>query len=288
MKPPPLEYRRARSVDEAVALLGEYGDEAKLLAGGQSLVPMLNLRLARPAVLVDIGDLPLGSVDVGPEAVSFGALVRHRRLETDPVVANAVPLLAQVAPWIGHPAIRNRGTLGGSLAHADPTAELALATVALDARIGVVGPSGRRELPADGFFLGPFTTGLDPDELIVDVWVPRRVDGERHGFAELAERSGDFAVAAAACVLRPNGAGYRARVVVTGAGSTALRLPAVEESLTGFGPVDALDVATAGVAGLDLDADAHVGAEYRRHVLAVVVAEAVDRALDTRTAGGER
>ncbi|MFN8028280.1 MAG: FAD binding domain-containing protein [Acidimicrobiia bacterium] len=194
MKPAPFDYLLATSVEEAVAALAA-DDDAKVIAGGQSLTPLLSLRLARPSVLVDVGRLPLTGITVDGDVLELGALVRHRTLESDALVAAEAPLLAVAAPHIGHPAIRARGTLGGSLAPADPAAELPAVLVALDAVVVVQGPGGRREVRAAELFEGYFTTALAPDELVVAVRVPRATDADRFAFEEWAPRHGDFATA---------------------------------------------------------------------------------------------
>jgi aerobic carbon-monoxide dehydrogenase medium subunit len=232
VKPAPLEYKRATSVSHALALLGELGDEAKPVAGGQSLIPLLNLRLARPAVLIDINDIEADDLDVVDDCLITGALVRHRQLYSEAVVASAQPLLAHSARFIGHGAIRNRGTVGGSLVHADAAAELSLVAVACEARIVVASSEQVREVPAEDFFVGPFMSALAPDELVLAVQWPTVGDGELWGFAEVAERAGDFAMAAAAVKINIDGAGTRRPVVaVAGLGGTPTRLPAAEEVL---------------------------------------------------------
>ncbi|QGH70702.1 xanthine dehydrogenase family protein subunit M [Pseudactinotalea sp. HY158] len=227
MKPPVFEYERPETVEEAVSLLARHGEDAKVLAGGQSFVPMLNLRLARPGVVIDIGRLDLRHVEVSGDGLRLGALVRHRQVETDPLVATATPLLAQAAPHIGHLSIRNRGTVGGSVAHADSTAEVSLCALAAGAEIIVANSQGRRAIAADGFFLGPFTTVLEPEDLLVQLRFPRARAGDRHGFAEVSRRSGDFALAAAGFVVGAPGAGASVRVAVVGAGPvpTLVTLP---------------------------------------------------------------
>ncbi|MCU1488360.1 MAG: molybdopterin dehydrogenase FAD-binding protein [Actinomycetia bacterium] len=200
MKPPPFELLLATSVTEAVGVLAA-DDGAKVLAGGQSLVPLLALRLARPTVLVDVNGLGLDGIDVVGDEVVLGALVRHRRLERDATVRAAAPLLAQAAALVGHPAIRHRGTLGGSLAHADPVAELPAALLALGGSVVVEGPDGRRTVRADHLFEGFLTTSISPDELLVEVRVPAATPSTRTAFCEWAPRSGDFAVAGIALVV---------------------------------------------------------------------------------------
>ncbi len=196
MKPPPFEYVAPRTLDEALAVLAEYGDDAKVLAGGQSLVPLLNFRLTRPAVLVDINRVEgLGRMEGG----AIGALVRTRRAERDA----AEPLLRRAAAFVGHPQIRSRGTVCGSVAHADPAAELPCALLALDACARLRSVRGVRELPIGELVLGPFTTALAPDELLVELEVPARPTDSMVGFAEHARVHGDFALAGAAVVVGP-------------------------------------------------------------------------------------
>lgn len=280
MKPPPFDYIRPSCLEEALTALHTYGEDAKPLAGGQSLVPMLNLRLARPEVLIDVNDLDLEEIRRDNGDVRLGALVRHARLVTDPTVVAEVPLLAVAATQVGHPAIRNRGTLGGSLAHADPTAELALAALALDATIEAASVRGTRTIAAQDLFAGTFTTTLEDDELIVSVRWPGRRPDDRWGFQEVAERSGDFALAAAACRLRVvEGRVAAARVVVAGATPAPRVLPEIEASLLGE-LVDASLSAHAVEACPHLDGrgDAHASGQFRAQLMRVVVERAVDQA----------
>lgn len=190
MKPPPFDYVAPKTVDEALAVLAEHGDEAKVLAGGQSLVPLLNFRLARPSLVVDVNRLhELDYVDGG----RIGALTRMRHVERE-----AHRLLRLAAAHVAHPQIRNRGTIGGSVAHADPAAEIPAALLALDARVRLRSARGERELPVGEFVLGAFATALEPDELLVEIVVPEQPAGARFGFAEFARVHGDFAVAGVA------------------------------------------------------------------------------------------
>ncbi|MFI6741827.1 FAD binding domain-containing protein [Nonomuraea sp. NPDC050451] len=218
MKPALFTYRRPDSVGQALDWLRS--DDAKVLAGGQSLLPMMNLRLARPRTLVDLGALgELERTFEDVDSVLVGALVRHRTIETAPVFARRVPLLAAAAAHIGHVAIRNRGTLGGTLAHADPSAELPLIAALLEATIYLDSyERGRREVPASEFFTGYFTTQMEPDEAITWIRVPARDPGEGWGFVEFARRHGDFALAGAAVTLRLDGAG---RIAALRAGALA-------------------------------------------------------------------
>lgn len=201
MKPAPFRYHRPQSVAEALALLGEQAD-AKLIAGGQSLAPMMNMRLAQPAALIDLnGVAGLDAIREIEGAIEVGALARHHAVATSAVVRRHCPLLAEAAGTIGHYAIRSRGTLGGSLAHADPAAQLPLVAATLGAQIAVVGRRGERRVAAREFFVSLMTTVLEPDEIIVAVRFPKASPRERHAYLQFSRRSGDFAVAAVACTL---------------------------------------------------------------------------------------
>lgn len=263
-------------------LLASAGHDVKILAGGQSLVPMLNLRLVRPAVLIDLNGVP-GLDRIIPAAdggLGIGALVRHAALASSAAVVERAPLLAEAARHIGHPAIRHRGTLGGSLAHADPAAELPAALVALDAELVLRGPRGARTIRASEFFLGLMTTALGPDEILVEIHVPPQ--GPGWGFAEVARRAGDFALAGVvALVDRAAGSSGRfrsARLVGFGVGDRPVRFAAAEEILTS--PNGSLErAASAAADSCDPPDDVHASAEYRRHLAAVVTAEALGQAL---------
>lgn len=238
MKPPPFDYRRPEDLAEALALLADDSVDVKVLAGGQSLVPMLNLRLARPEVLVDIGRLPLTGLECTQEYVSIGALVTHRRVETDPLIRTEAPLFAKAARHVGHLAIRERGTIGGSLAHADSAAEFALCAVATGATLVAASAEGQRTIPAEEFFLGPFSTALEPTEMLVEIRIPRAVASRRQGFAELARRSGDFALAAAGVVLADAGVDGPTRVAVVGATSAPVLVVRDLGDVEGADPAD--------------------------------------------------
>lgn len=281
MKPASFEYVRAESVSAALAELA--GDaEAKLLAGGQSLLPLLNFRLARPSRLVDVGRLvELDRLFDDEDSLLIGALVRHHRLETDPLLRRRLPLLAAAAAHIGHRGIRNRGTLGGSLAHADSLAELPAVIVALQATIYAESTArGRRELSAEGFFLNHYTTVLEPDEMLTWVRVPVLPTRSGWGFVEFARRRGDFALMAAVCTvrLRPDAALAGARVVLLGAGPVPL-VVATGEELAGERPEPELWETwsrrwAAAVAGEDVDYRRDLAAAAMRRALA----EATERA----------
>ena len=235
MKPPPFRYLRATSVEECLDVMTEHGDEAKILAGGQSLVPLMNLRLARPSWVIDVNHVPgLDYIRTEGDVLCLGAMTRHRDVAASETVARACPLLSQAAPMIGHPAIRNRGTIGGSLAHADPAAELPCVAVATNAEVVAAGRNGRRVIPAAEFFTGYFETALDPAEMIVEVRFPLARPGEAWEFREFTRKSGDFALAAAGVGLAVSGGSVtRARIAVSGIADRPLRATKTEEQLTG-------------------------------------------------------
>ena len=285
MKPAPFRYARAGSLAEATALLAAEPGEAKLLAGGQSLVPLLNMRLARPAVLVDLnGVRELRGITPSPDGgLRIGALTRHAELATSAAVRERAPLLAEAARHVGHAAIRNRGTLGGSVAHADPAAELPAALVALDARLRVTGPRGARVIAAALFFRGLLATALETDEILTEVLVPTAEPG--WGFVEIARRPGDFALAGVAAILRvAPGAPSRCeqvRLVGFGVGDRPLRLTGAERLLTGSAlePESAARAGAAAGADCDPPGDVHGSAEYRRHLATVLTERALLQAL---------
>ncbi len=266
MKAAPFEYVRAGSVDEVVTTLRWADGDGKILAGGQSLVPVLALRMARPAVLVDVNRVP-GLVSVTPDgdAVEVGALVRHSHL----AVQDEHPLLAEAAGWIGHTAIRTRGTLGGSLAHADPSAELPAVAMALGATVTVVGVDGVRTVDAGDLFTGPLMTSLSDDEMITGVRFPRPV---RWGFAELARRHGDFALVTAVVAQTVRGT----RVVLGGVSGVPRRLAGAERVLDAGGSAD--DAADAVADEVEPTADLHGTVEYRRAMAVEMVRRALHRA----------
>src|SRR5437868_3617792 len=227
MKPAPFEYHRAGTLDAALALLARYGETAKIIAGGQSLVPMLNFRLLKPEHLIDVNGLAdLASIRVADDSAELGALVRHADLARSSAVKDACPLLAHAAETIGHYAIRQRGTIGGSLAHADPAAQLALISRLLDAELEVAALDRRRIVPAAEFFRSIFTTALEPDELLACVRLPALATGEGWGFRVLARRAGDFAIASVAVTLalRPHRAIERFRLAIGGIGPVPVRI----------------------------------------------------------------
>jgi carbon-monoxide dehydrogenase medium subunit len=285
VKPPPFQYHRPESLDEALATLGELGDEAKVLAGGQSLVPMLNLRLARFEHLIDIGRVAeLTTVERRNGDLVVGAGVRDRVLELDPAVAEAAPLLAAVTPYIGHFQIRNRGTIGGSLAHADPAAEYPATALTLDATFDLASAGGNRTVPASEFFTGFWSTALEADELLRSITFPAWTGTCGFGVAEFARRHGDFAIAGAVAAVQVDDAGAITKSALTafGVGGTPVKVAAAG-SLAGTPPadVDATELAERAVADLeDVTDDPQVPAAYRRRVAAAVIADAWRRAVD--------
>jgi CO/xanthine dehydrogenase FAD-binding subunit len=243
VKPAPFEYRAPASVEEALPLLGE---DSTLLAGGQSLVPLLNLRLARPELVVDInGIAELDYIGDGDGPLRIGAMTRQVTLERSDLVRQRWPLLHKAIRLVGHPQIRTRGTVGGSVAHADPAAELPVALTALGARFHLRSPGGTRAVDAWDFFLGPLYTVREADELLVEIEVPEQPDGARSGFAEHARTHGDFATAGAAAVVAPGG---HAGIVLLGAGPVPVRAEAAEQALAGGAePHEAAALAAEGI-----------------------------------------
>jgi carbon-monoxide dehydrogenase medium subunit len=288
VKPAAFDYGAARSVEEAVALLAEAGGEAKALAGGQSLVPMLNFRLLRPAKLVDLNRIPaLAHIEAHDGGLRIGALTRHRTVETSPLAAERFPVLAEAMTHVAHLAIRNRGTIGGSLSHADPAAELPMIALLLDARIRTASPDGGRTIAARNFFAGALTTVLEPAEIVVEVELPAPPAGAGWGFQEMARRSGDFALAAVSVLLTAHGDHCaEARIAMTGVGETALRAGAAEALLQGRS-LDLETIQAAAVAARDAaepTTDLHASADYRRHLVEVLTRRALGDAW--RRAGG--
>jgi aerobic carbon-monoxide dehydrogenase medium subunit len=277
MKPAPFKYLRAETSQHACELLREHEGDARLLAGGQTLVPMMNLRLSRPEILIDIGRLTLDQISVGPGSISLGALARHRDVIAHPKVAAASGIVRQAMRHIGHPTVRNHGTAGGSLAHADPTAELCALAALLDAKIDVLSAKGTRTILAADFFIGAFSTALASDEMItaIHLYPP----AGRHGscFLEVSERKGDFAIAAAgATVAIRNGAIEDARIVLSGAASIPVRAGAAEQFL--IGALDSKLIEKAGavaVEGHDCYSDIRASAGYRKNLLACLVSRAL-------------
>ena len=288
MKPAKFDYHAPRTADEAVALLARYGGDAKVLAGGQSLMPILNFRLARPAALVDINRIPaLAYIREDDGTLAFGAMTRQRTIEFSPVVAAKLPLLREATRWVGHLPIRSRGTIGGSIAHADPSAEYPAVLTALAGEVVVQGPRGRRTVKAADLFETYLTTTLAPEELVIEVRLPAMPAGAGFAFEEFARRHGDFAIVGiAAMIVRAGGRCTAARLATAGAGPVPVRLRAAEEILERDGLGEAAIDAAAGRAAelVQPDADVHASAEYRRHLTRVLTVRAIKRALTVATA----
>ena len=284
MKPPRFDYHAPQSIDQAVELLARYGGDAKVLAGGQSLMPMLNFRLSRPAALVDVNRIPaLAYVREENGTLAFGAMTRQRTIEFSPLVAQRLPLLREATRWVGHLPIRSRGTIGGSIAHADPSAEYPAVLTALDGEVIVQGPKGRRTLKPGALFETYLTTSLAPDELLVEVRLPTTPTGAGSAFEEFARRHGDFAIVGiAAMIVRDGARCTTARLASAGAGPVPVRLRAAEEILERDGLSDAaVEAAAARAAELVApDSDIHASAEYRRHLTRVLTARAIRKSVE--------
>jgi carbon-monoxide dehydrogenase medium subunit len=291
MKLPPVEYEAPTTVSEAIDLLAEQLDEASVLAGGQSLIPLLALRLARPEVLIDINGIKeLSGISVTDGWVSVGAMTREYVAEESEVVADAVPLLAAALPLIGHEAIRSRGTIGGSLAHADPAAELPAVARALDAEFVVRGPAGMRVIPAAQWFEGYLTTARRPDELLVEVRFPAAGPGTGVSFEEVARRHGDFAIVGLAVSLAlAGGVISDARLVFAGVSDVPVRAAAAEDLLIGESPSTELfdEAARRATEDLDPPADLHGSSDYRKTVAAAIVRRGLRAAAANAARGSE-
>jgi carbon-monoxide dehydrogenase medium subunit len=292
VKPPPLQVVRAGTVDGALEVLGEHGDEAKVLAGGQSLVPLLNMRFARPAVLVDINGIPgLGTVAIVNEIVRVGALARQTAFAADPLIRERVPLAAECMPYVGHFVTRNRGTVGGSIAHADSRAELPLALCVLGGKVTVRSANGGfRNVLAERFFVTHFTSVLAPTELVVETLWPAAQAGSGFAFEELALRRGDYALGMAACALRvEDGRAVDVRIGVGSVADRPLLLADVAAQVAGnaVDPPLAREVGAAAAAAVDPADALHASAAYQRHLTGLLVERTLLRAW-SRAASGER
>lgn len=280
MKPAPFDYVRATSVEEAVAALAAADGDAKLLAGGQSLVPMLNFRLIDAPLFVDINGIESlsGIAETTDGGLRIGALTRHYAVETSDAVRTRFPVVHEAMKHVAHLAIRNRGTIGGSLSHADPAAELPAMSVLLDAVIETANPDGGREIAARNFFLAPLTTALEPDEIVVAVRFPGLPAGAGWGFEEHAQRRGDFAVAgAAAIVVRDGDTVTEARIALMGVHDTPLRAVAAEQAMMADG-IEAAAIAAQGEA--EPTNDLHGSADYRRHLVGALTRRALTAAFE--------
>lgn len=291
MKPPQFDYHDPTTVAEVLSLLQQFGDEAKLLAGGQSLIPVLNMRLARPQVLIDLNKVEgLSYIREEDGYLAIGAMTRHATVEQSELVKQRQPLLRESMHHIGHTQIRNRGTIGGSLAHADPSAELPALMVALEGTLRIAGPSGEREVAAEDFFLMYFTTCVQADELLTEVRIPVLPPGTGYAFEELARRHGDFALAGVACTLTLAADGTIAdcHLGLVGVGMTPVRPRDAEDLLKGTVPSAEQFAAAAELVkeGIMPDSDIHGSGEYRQHLTGVLSERALARSLARCTAEG--
>jgi len=287
VKPARFAYHAPATVDEAIALLTRYGGEAKLLAGGQSLMPLMNFRLARPAALIDLNAIAsLAYIRENDGQIRFGAMTRQRAIEFSPIVRRRLPLLAEATALVGHLPIRTRGTIGGSIAHADPSAEYPAILAALDGVVVARGPRGERTLGASELFQSYLTTSLGPDEMLVEVRLPAMPDGAGFAFEEFSRRHGDFAIVGIAAMVIRQGDRYAARLVTAGAGPVPTRLRQAEEILEREGFSDAAIEAAARRAAelVEPDTDIHASAAYRRNLTRVLTGRALRRAV-TRIGG---
>lgn len=271
MIPAPFDYVRAESVDHAVALLGEHGDEAKLLAGGHSLLPLMKLRLATPSVIVDVGRLAdLSYVRDAGDHVAIGGLTRHRDVETSPLVQRDAPLLAAAAAQVGDPQVRHRGTIGGSIAHGDPASDLPAVVLALRGSVVARGPAGDRTIAAADLFTGFLETALGPDEVLVEVRVPKR-PGLGWSFQKMNRRAQDWAIVGVAAVL-----GDEPGVALVNMGSTPLRAAGVEGALRSGAPAD--EAAALAADGTEPLSDLNATPAFREHLARVLVRRALEEA----------
>ena len=279
MKPASFDYIAADSLDMAIAALAAAGADAKIIAGGQSLVPMLNFRLLRPSILVDINRIPgLAFIVETDNDIRIGALTRHHQLEMSPVIARHLPVLSCAMTHVAHLAIRNRGTIGGSLAHGDPAAELPMMALLLDAELHIASASGKRTVAARDFFLDALTVDLAGGDIVTEIALPKLPPQTGWGFEEVARRHGDFALAAVAATLTVSGGAIaQARIALTGVGATALRAAAAEALLVGhvLEPGLISHVIDAVRAAIEPETDLHASADYRRHLAGVLTGRAL-------------
>lgn len=290
MKPAAFDYHCPRTLDEVLDLLAEHGPDAKPLAGGQSLIPAMNFRLATPAVLVDLNKVAglshlVHAAPDGMPGLHLGAMTRHRELERSAMVAQHAPLVSAAMPFVAHAAIRTRGTLGGSLAHADPAAELPAVMLALDARVTLSRRDGSRVVAADAFFTGLFATALEPGELLTAVTVPPRPPRSAFAFLELSRRHGDFALAGVAVAVATDDTGRvsAARIALLSVGDRAVLARDAAEALVGQAPgAEAIRAAAAAVdRDIDPPGDIHASSRYRRHLAGVLTRRALTQAFAT-------
>jgi carbon-monoxide dehydrogenase medium subunit len=284
MKPAPFEYLAVKTIDEAVDALVAHPD-AKLIAGGQSLVPMMNFRLVKPTLLVDINHIDaLKGIREEKGKIIIGAMTRHVELERSSLLADQVPLIAEAVSLVGHTAIRNRGTIGGSVSHADPAADLPVALMALEAIMHVQGPRGAHVIPVDQFFVSLFTTALESDEVLQCIELPRREAGSGWAAEKFSRRQGDFAIASVAMSLKldPDGIVESSRIALGGVGNHAVRARRAESVVHGVAPLAAVLDECAAEAAREIDppSDIHGSGEYRKSVVRALMKSALTRAIE--------
>ncbi|MGB3488742.1 MAG: xanthine dehydrogenase family protein subunit M [Xanthobacteraceae bacterium] len=284
MKPPPFDYFAADCIEAAIQALADAGGDGKIIAGGQSLMPMLNFRLLRPSILIDINRIPdLAYVRDDGDEIRIGPLTRHRVLETSDLIAKQFPVLHEAMGYVAHLAIRNRGTIGGSLSHADPAAELPMMSLLLDARLEVQSNAGRRTIEARDFFLGALTTALEDGDMLVEVRLPKLQEGTGWAFEEVARRSGDFALASVAVITGSDGDRVSdIRIGMMGVGETPMRATEAENILIGQRYSEAVVAAAVDAirAAVEPNTDLHASADYRRHLVGILAQQALGKAWD--------
>lgn len=293
MKPPRFDYLAPTSIDEALAILARHGEDGKVLAGGQSLVPLLNFRLARPAHLIDLNEMPgLDGIRVDQGRLIIGAMTRQRAVENSALVREHCPLLAEAMPQIGHLQIRNRGTVGGSLAHADPAAELPAVVAALEGELVLRRQSGERVMKPEQFFVTYFTTAADPTELLVEVRLPAIPPRTGSAFLEVSRRHGDFALVGVAAMVTIDDTGIctGSALALTGVGPTPVALRDAARALVGIRPSSEAfeDVSRRVSAAVHPESDLHASSEYRKHLAGVLAKRALAHAAQRARGAGER
>jgi carbon-monoxide dehydrogenase medium subunit len=291
MKPPRFDYFAPKSLDEALTSLAQHGASAKILAGGQSLIPLLNFRLTHPEILIDINRVAdLAYVRVRDDDLAIGALTRQHTVERSDAVKTRVPILTEACRFIGHAPIRHRGTIGGNLAHADPASELPAVMLALEAQMDVTSKQATRSIAADQFFTGPLSTALQSSEMVTGVRIPALPPRTGSVFVEMARRAGDYALVGVAALVTLDGAGrcQRARIALCGVGPTPIRATAAEQALVGQAPTGATldEAADRAAAATNPPSDVHGSSEFRRklarHFTRQAIATAVERAGGSR------
>ena len=285
VRPRSFEYLRPSSVKEAIGFLKDYGEEARVLAGGQSLIPIMKLRLASPHVLIDIGRIPgLSFIREEGDVLRIGAMTRHRDLEQTSLVRNRYPLLADAAHSLGDPQVRNLGTIGGSVAHADPASDWGAALLAFDTKLVVTGPKGNRTLSIDDFFREPFVTALEPTEVLTEIRIPKTVAGSGGAYLKLKRKTGDFATVAVAAQVELDGRGAiaKARIGLAAMGPTPLRARRAEEHLTGRmpNPATLAEGARLAAEGARPTRDLRGGVEHKRAMVEVYTRRALEKAVE--------